>query len=119
MGLLPAQMAQGETTATAKILQLHGGSAALVNDHSQLAAISTECRLLLLLRQKRARSPLGSAAASDYPQADQQQQRRDADQSSKRELLSRGRELRGGVRPGSWERVPGVVSWPDWRRLGL
>ena len=53
MGLLPVQMAQGETTATAKILQLHGGSAALVNDHSQLAAISTECGLLLLLlRQK-------------------------------------------------------------------
>ena len=52
MGLLPAQMAQGETTATAKILQLHGGSAALVNDHCQLAAISTECGLLLLLRQK-------------------------------------------------------------------
>jgi len=111
-------MAQGEATAPAKILQLHGGSAALVDDHSQLAAISTECGLLLLLRQKRARSPMGSAAASDYPQADQQQ-RRDADQSSKRELLSRGRELRGGVRPGSSERVPGVVSWPDWRRLGL
>ena len=52
VGLLPVQMAQRQSTAATKVLQLHGGSAALVNNHGQLAAVSTEGGLLLLLRQK-------------------------------------------------------------------
>ena len=112
MGLLPVEMAQRQTTTATKIPQLHGVSAALVNNHSQLAAVSTEGGLLLLFRQKGPWSPLSSAATPGNQQANQQQQCRGADQSSKRELLSRGRELRGGVRPESWGRVLGGVSWP-------
>ena len=50
VGLMPVQMAQGKAAATTEILQLHGGSAALINDQSQLAAITAECRFLLLIR---------------------------------------------------------------------
>ena len=50
MGLMPVQMAQGKAAATTEILQLNGGSAALINDQSQLAAITAECRFLLLIR---------------------------------------------------------------------
>ena len=50
VGLLPVEMAQLQTTAATQVLQLHGGSTALVNNHSQPAAISTEGGLLLLLR---------------------------------------------------------------------
>ena len=112
VGLLPVEMAQLQTTAATKVLQLHGRSAALVNNHCQLAAVSTEGGLLLLFRQKGAWSSLSSAATPGHQQANQQQQRRGADQSSKRELLSRGRELRGGVRPESWGRESGGVPWP-------
>lgn len=119
MGLMSVQMAQGETASSTQVLQLDRGSAALVNNQRQFAAISTQCGFLLLLREQRSRSPLGPAAATACEQADQQEQRREAGQSSKRELLSRGRELRGGVRPESWGRVLGVDSWPGGRRLGL
>ena len=111
VGLLSVQMAQGQTTAATQVLQLHGGSAALVNNHGQLAAVSTDRGLLLLVSQKGSRSSLSSAATPDHQQANQQQ-RREADQSSKRELLSRGRELRGGVRPESCGRELGGDSWP-------
>ena len=50
VGLMPVQMAQGKAAATTEILQLHGGSAALINDQGQLAAITAECRFLLLIR---------------------------------------------------------------------
>ena len=51
VGLMPVQMAQRKpVAATTEILQLHGGSAALINDQSQLAAITAECRFLLLIR---------------------------------------------------------------------
>ena len=112
MGLMSVQVAQGQTASSAQVLQLDRGSAALVNNQRQLAPVSTECRFLLLLREKGSRSPLGPAAAPSCQQANQQQQRREAGQSSKRELLSRGRELRGGVRPESWGRVFGEDSWP-------
>ena len=105
MGLMSVQVAQGQTASSAQVLQLDRGSAALVNNQCQLASVSTECRFLLLLREKGFRSPPDSAAATDCQQADQQQQRGEAGQSSKRELLSRGRELRGGVRPESGGRV--------------
>tara|TARA_B100001059_G_C17685441_1_gene502078 strand:+ start:483 stop:791 length:309 start_codon:yes stop_codon:yes gene_type:complete len=66
VGLLTVQMAQLQTSASTKVFQLHGGSAALVNNHSQLAAVSTEGWLLLLLRQKGAWSPLSSAATPGH-----------------------------------------------------
>ena len=84
-----------------KILQLNRRAAALVCNHRQLATITAQGGFLLLFRQERSRGTLRSAAAPGRHQADhEQQQRGEADQSSKRELLSRGRELRGGVRPG-------------------
>jgi len=51
VGLMPVQMAQGKAAATTtEILQLHSGSAALINDQGKLAAITAECRFLLLIR---------------------------------------------------------------------
>ena len=49
MGLLPVQMSQWQTTTSTQVSQLHGGSAALIHNQGQLAAISAESRLLLLL----------------------------------------------------------------------
>ena len=66
VGLLTVQMAQLQTSASTKVFQLHGGSAALVNNHSQLAAVSTEGGLLLLFRQKGTWSPLSSAATPGH-----------------------------------------------------
>ena len=66
VGLLPVQMAQGQTTASTKIFQLHGGSAALINNHGQLAAVSTDGGLLLLLRQKGSGSSLSSATTPGH-----------------------------------------------------
>ena len=49
MGLLPVQMSQWQTITSTQVSQLHGGSAALIHNQGQLAAISAESRLLLLL----------------------------------------------------------------------
>jgi len=63
---LPVEMAQLQTTAASKVPQLHGGSAALVNNYSKLAAVSTEGGLLLLFWQKGTWSPLSSAATPGH-----------------------------------------------------
>jgi|TARA_B100000085_G_scaffold247781_1_gene242390 hypothetical protein len=62
MGLLPVQMAERQATTATQIPQLHGGSAALVDNHGELAAVSTEGRLLLLLWEQGAWCSLSSAA---------------------------------------------------------
>ena len=118
MGLMSVQVAQGQTASSAQVLQLDRGSAALVNNQCQFAAISTQCGFLLLLREQGSRRPLGPAAATACQQADQQEQRREAGQSSKRELLSRGRELRGGVRAGSCGRPLAERPRSGWLLLG-
>ena len=129
MGLVSVEMTEWQRPPIPKIFQLNRRAAALVRNHRQLASITAQGRFLLLFRQERSRGTLGSAAAPGRHQADhEQQQRGEADQSSKRELLSRGRELRGGVRPGSCGRPAGDEAAEEGvvddgallaRRLGL
>ena len=91
-------MAELQKLPTLEIPQLHGWAPALVSDHSQFAAIATQAGLLLLVWHKTTRSATASAAAASLGEASQQKHQDQALQSSNRELLSRGRELRGGVR---------------------
>ena len=129
MGLVSIEVAKWQRSPIPKIFQLNRRAAALVRNHRQLASITAQGRFLLLFRQERSRGTLGSAAAPGRHQADhEQQQRGEVDQSSKRELLSRGRELRGGVRPGSCGRTAGDEAADEGaadagallvRRLGL
>lgn len=129
MGLVSIEVAKWQRSPIPKIFQLNRRAAALVRDHRQLASITAQGRFLLLFRQESSRGTLGSAAAPGRHQADhEQQQRSEVDQSSKRELLSRGRELRGGVRPGSCGRTAGDEAADEGaaddgallvRRLGL
>ena len=81
-----------------EVPQLHGWASALVGDDSQFAAIATQAGLLLLGWCQPTRSPTASAAAASRGETSQQEHQDPAVQSSNRELLSRGRELRGGVR---------------------
>jgi hypothetical protein len=73
VGLMPVEMAQGQGTTAAEVLQLHRGSSPLIHDHGEFAAVAAQGRLLLLFGQKRTRCPLCSAAAPGDDQAGDQQ----------------------------------------------
>ena len=91
-------MAELQKLPALEIPQLHGWSPALIDDYGQFAAIPTQAGLLLLGWCQSTRSSAASAAAASLGKTSQQEHQDQTLQSSKRELLSRGRELRGGVR---------------------
>ena len=101
MGLMPVQLGQRQRRTAAEVAQLNGGSTALFGDHRQVATTAAQGWILLTAIPEGASSPLGSgahaASKAERHQADQQRAEEGA-QSSKRELLSRGRELRGAGR---------------------
>ena len=91
-------MAKLQQLTAFEISQLHSGASTLVSDDSQSVAIATEAGLLLLGGDQPAWCPMASATAARCAQASQEEHQDQSFQSSNRELLSRGRELRGGVR---------------------
>ena len=91
-------MAKLQQLPAFEISQLHCGASTLISDDSQSAAVATEAGLLLLGRDQTVWCPTASATAARCAQASQKEHQDQAFQSSNRELLSRGRELRGGVR---------------------
>ena len=98
---MPFQLGQRQRRTAAEVAQLHGGSAALFGDHRQVATAAAQGWVLLTAITQGASGPLGpgghAASQAKGHQADQQRADEGA-QSSKRELLSRGRELRGAGR---------------------
>lgn len=80
---------------------MHGGSPAHFTDHRKQTAVAAQSWILLVSIAKAAFRPLHSrgdtANQTEAKEADQQRAD-DGVQSSKRELLSRGRELRGAGR---------------------
>ena len=125
MGLVSIEMTEWQRPPIPKIFQLNRRAAALVRNHCQLATITAQGRFLLLFRQERSRRTLRSAAAPGRHQTDRkQQQRGEADQSSKRELLSRGplcrgRELRGVGRLPAAEPTDEPSSLGPWSGLAF
>lgn len=116
MGLLMVEVPQGNGCASAQILELHRGPSSPLLDHSQHLAIAAERRLRLLRISKPGWRLTGLGPAADQNQTHASHDcstlgdvgdRRLAShrwfsrlplQSSNRELLSRGRELRGAGR---------------------
>ena len=96
VGLMPPQVPQGKHLAAAALLQQNGGAAAALDEGSQQTTITAQGRLLAVLSTVEAdrtgRLPAQSASADGQQHASHHQcsgvQR---PQSSKRELLSRGR----------------------------
>ena len=79
--------------------QLHGGPTPKRADYGEEASVTAEGRILLAAVHQSASGPfLAAAAAADAKRQHEEQQRADpAVQSSKRELLSRGRLVCGGL----------------------
>ena len=98
MRLVSREVAELEAFPAPEIPQFHGGASTLVSDDSQSAAIATEAGLLLLYELRPTWSSTASTTAASCGETNQQKHQDEAVQSSNRELLSRGRELRGGVR---------------------
>ena len=107
MGLMPFQAGKRQQPSVRQGAQLHGGSPPLRADHGQEAPVTAEGWILLAaIHQSACGLFLAAAAGTDAERQHHEQQRADpAAQSSKRELLSRGRLvccrllLEGGVLP--------------------
>ena len=105
MGLMSAQLGNGDNRSVAQAAQLHRGSAAAITDDRQPLTTATQGWGLLTGGEQATTGPFTTTVAAHQRQAGEQDQQRmrQLAQSSKRELLSRGlpdegRELRGGWR---------------------
>ena len=116
MGLMARKMPERQDLPVAQVAQLHRWSPLLFHDHGQFFTAAAQGWILLAAILQSTRGAFSRADATcDHKAADQgdqqlKQGRMVSVQSSKRELLSRGRELRG---VGRSDRAGGVAGGPE------